>query len=524
MRIRRKLVAAFIVAALILFANGTVPASDDPLGPEFPDLPSQSSPAAALSPGELDSTILDLMATYHIPGMQACVIYRDSIVWTGNYGYMNAAQTTPVTETSLFCIASLSKTVMATALLQCVENGLVDLDADVSDYLPFVVNNWSRPGKTITCRMIMSHVSSIDRNDFNWMPDITYGEDWPGDLSQYLEDYLVPGGPTYETSNYLMVDPGTYYQYSNYAYALLTLVVEDVTGMEFEDYAQDSVFAPLNMNESSFYLANLDTNHIAMPMYYEAPDYVAYGHFSGPLGPTGNLRTSASQLANHLAILPTYGKVKGERVLDSLTVEQIMTNHYPTVFTNPNYQGLGWYQQVLKSQIYWGHTGSIPGGADLMFVEPTFGNGLILLCNTWYNDGFQIIWDRLMDFTADFDGDGITIGNDNCPLDYNPDQSDGDGDGIGDACECCEGRVSDANGSGEDEPTISDVAVMIDAKFITGTCGGDRPKIACLAEADTNHSGGADPTCDDITISDISILIDYLFITGPETATLMECL
>jgi len=86
---------------------------------------------------------------------------------------------------------------------------------------------------------------------------------------------------------------------------------------------------------------------------------------------------------------------------------------------------------------------------------------------------------------------------------------------------CCSERVGDANGSGEDEPTISDISVMIDAKFITGTCEGI---IECLSEGDVNQSGGIDPSCDDVTISDISILIDYLFITGPETATLLECL
>jgi len=86
---------------------------------------------------------------------------------------------------------------------------------------------------------------------------------------------------------------------------------------------------------------------------------------------------------------------------------------------------------------------------------------------------------------------------------------------------CCEGRVGDANGSGDDAPTISDVSTLIDAKFIAGTCEG---KIQCLTEADVNQSGGISPTCDDLTISDISSLIDYLFITGPETATLPECL
>ncbi|MCD6249519.1 MAG: C10 family peptidase [candidate division Zixibacteria bacterium] len=85
---------------------------------------------------------------------------------------------------------------------------------------------------------------------------------------------------------------------------------------------------------------------------------------------------------------------------------------------------------------------------------------------------------------------------------------------------CCLDRVGDANGIGGDEPTIGDVSVMIDAKFITGTCEGI---LACMAEADVNQSGGSDPICGDITIGDISVLIDYLFITGV-TLGLPSCL
>jgi PKD repeat protein len=85
---------------------------------------------------------------------------------------------------------------------------------------------------------------------------------------------------------------------------------------------------------------------------------------------------------------------------------------------------------------------------------------------------------------------------------------------------CCRDRVGDANGLGDDEPTIGDVSVLIDAKFITGTCDGI---LDCFAEADVNQSGGPDPNCDDITIGDISTLIDYLFITGSSLG-LAECL
>ncbi|MEW5797052.1 MAG: hypothetical protein AB1772_11915 [Candidatus Zixiibacteriota bacterium] len=84
--------------------------------------------------------------------------------------------------------------------------------------------------------------------------------------------------------------------------------------------------------------------------------------------------------------------------------------------------------------------------------------------------------------------------------------------GSGSTSGCCSGRVGDGNMSGDDEPTIGDVTVMIDAEFISGTCDG---VLNCLSEADVNQSAAAEPVCDDITIGDITILIDYLFITGP---------
>jgi hypothetical protein len=81
---------------------------------------------------------------------------------------------------------------------------------------------------------------------------------------------------------------------------------------------------------------------------------------------------------------------------------------------------------------------------------------------------------------------------------------------------CCVGKIGDANGSGDDMPTIGDISVMIDAKFITGSCitTGPGANIRCITEADANLSGGIGATCDDISIGDISMLIDDLFITG----------
>jgi len=842
--------------------------SYDPFESEIHDLLGKSSTAPALAPEDLNSTILDIMEASSIPGLQTCIIYRDSIVWTGEYGYMDADLTIPVTTSTLFLQASISKTVVTTALLQCVEDGLVNLDADISVYLPFSVSNPyppSEPPIPITCRTILSHVSGITgTNDIAWLPDMKFGEDWTGNLSQYLENYLVPGGSTYKATNYYWIDPGTYCEYSNWAFSLLALVVESATGVGFEDYVQENVFAPLGMDESSWFLANLNTDHIAMPIdnnrtYYigdypssvtcgdldavsdddlavannysdnvsillnngdgtfqpavnyaagdgpsqvfsidldgdtyhdlavansysdnvsillnngdgtfqaavnyvagdhpwsvfasdldgdgdndlavangadntvsilinngngtfQSPTdyavaggprsvvgsyldgdsdidlavacrlsdrvsillnngdgtfqpavhyvtgdypqsvcasdldgdshndlavansnsddvsillgngdgtfqaavqypvgtdprsvfcgdldsdidndlvvanknsndfsillgngdgtfqtavnyraetgvgpysvslddldgdsdldvavanslwdnvslffnngdgtmakYVALGHVSHPLWPIGLLKTSASQLAHHLATIPTYGTFKGERVLDALTVEQIMTNHYPPVFPGPEYRGLGWYSDMFSTGLVWGHAGSLPGCNTVMYVDPVQGNGVVLLSNTSYpNAGFVEIFNLLWEFSLDVDEDGVLIAVDNCPITYNPIQTDIDDDGIGDACDgCCVFRVGDANGLGGDEPTIGDISVMIDAKFISGTCTGI---LECFTEADINQTGGIDPTCDDITIGDISILIDYLFISGPTVVVLPECL
>jgi hypothetical protein len=80
---------------------------------------------------------------------------------------------------------------------------------------------------------------------------------------------------------------------------------------------------------------------------------------------------------------------------------------------------------------------------------------------------------------------------------------------------CCVGIVGDANQSGESEPTIGDISLLIDHLFISGT------PLGCYAEADINQSGGSEPAAADITIGDISMLIDHLFISG---IPLNECL
>jgi len=81
------------------------------------------------------------MDTYHIPGMATCVVKDGEIAWTGAYGYADIYQEIEVADTTLFMIASVSKTLTGVALMQLWEEGLFGLDDDINDYLPFDVIN-----------------------------------------------------------------------------------------------------------------------------------------------------------------------------------------------------------------------------------------------------------------------------------------------------------------------------------------------------------------------------------------------
>ena len=446
----------------------------------------ESIQAPLLNPVQLDSAILENMDTFHIPGLSACVIVGDDIVWTGSYGYKDDGLTEPVGDTTLFRLASISKTFVATAILQLWEDGLVDIDADVNDYLPFTVENPWNPGSVITLRMLMAHVSSIDRRDWTWYPsDLVCGQDHPTPLEQYLEDYLDPTGSGYSPDNYLSSFPGTFGQYSNYGFAVLGAVVEHVTGMTLEDYCQTAIFGVLGMNETSWRFANLDSNNIANPMGWVGSAYAEWCHAGSPLYPAGNVRSSCIQVARHLSAFLGYGEVDGIRILDSATVEEIMTIQYPG--THPLAptadHGLGWYRGEESAGYFWGHGGNFRGIQTSMFGRPADNTGVVLLCNMDYNSGYQAILNLIWEFSRDADLDAVIAGMDNCGTVANPSQADFDGDAAGDACDLCPRYA-----------TPGDVGVM------TG---------------DANLDGN-------LTSADIIYLVNYVFKGGPQPLPITE--
>ncbi|MAF64838.1 MAG: serine hydrolase [Planctomycetes bacterium] len=337
------------------------------------------SPAAAQS-ADLDEFIIEKMRAAHVPGLSACIVKEDRMVWAGGYGYADITQGIGVTPDTLFMLASISKAVTGTALMQLWERGLFDLDEDVNSGLRFSVRNPSHPLVPITYRSLLAHVSGI-KDNWAVMDSLYVQGDSPIPLGYFLREYLAPGGQWYfPGQNYYYWAPQTHFAYSNIGFALVGHAVESISGIGFDRYCQERIFEPLGMNETSWRLADLDPDHVAMPYSWDGAteQFVPYGHYGYPDYPDGGLRTSTVQLARFLLAHMNGGEHRGRRILEPATVADMHTVQYPAL---DGTQGLALYYWNVAGQLRLGHAGGDWGLMTEMWFRPSDRVGVILFAN-----------------------------------------------------------------------------------------------------------------------------------------------
>lgn len=358
---------------------------------------SRSLPLAALtdsaSPrGELTHFIYNRMAAGHFPGLAVGVIRDNHIVAAQGYGWANIAWNVPVAVYTNFMLASVSKTVTATAVMQLNESGVFALDDDVNGYLPFAVRNPNFPDEPITFRGLLTHTSGI-RDNWTVLTEYYVQGDSPVPLGEFLADYLVPGGPLYFPRwNYYRYPPATTWNYSNIGVSLAAYLVEAMTGIPFDQYCDQNIFARLPMVETSWHLAGLNQGNVAMPYLYrfDTRDYLPYGHYGYPDYPDGGLRTSVKQLAHHLMAFMNDGTYNGVQMLRPETVAEMRVVQYPSI--DPT-QGLIWYYDDSSGYPLLGHDGGDYGVATTMFYRPEDGVGVIVLANGEGQPSSQPLYD-----------------------------------------------------------------------------------------------------------------------------------
>ena len=351
-------------------------------------------------PAGLDHAVRELMSAGRLPGLSAAVVRGSEVVWSRAWGLANIAAGRRVTPDTLFMLASVSKTVIATAVLQAIEEDLFELDTDVNDVLPFSVRNPVHPGVPITVRELLTHTSSI-RDNWNLLIDSYVTGDAAMELGRFLRRYLAPGGADLAPNNYYAFGPGRSYRYANVGASLAAYLVEAASGIGFDTWCERRIFAPLGMDRAGWHLAGLPRRDVAMPYGWAGAKntWVPYGQYGYPDYPDGALRTTAPQLARHLAMVMNRGSWHGHRLLSAATVGELRRDQIPDL--EPD-QGLIWFGLQRAGRSLFGHDGGDDGVATVCFFDPRADVGVVALANgNWRtvkgDYALYLIMDRLFD-------------------------------------------------------------------------------------------------------------------------------
>ena len=385
---------------------------------------------------ELLQLIESIIQTHLIPGLSIAIVKDEHIVWEKYLGYANIDENILIDSETKFILSSVSKTITATALMQLFEENLFMLDDDIDDYLPFNVNHPDYNNFPITFKMLLSHTSGIKDN---WSVMPYYNGDSELELGYYLQEYLMPGGEYYSSnSNFTNSIPGTNYSYSNIGAALIGFLVEQISNQSFNEYCNENIFEPLEMDNSFWLLSEIeDLNQVAIPyqfvggtgntcyeigcgVYNESNschcdygcinyndcciDYdevcsengtggsednlLEYMHYGYSDYPSGQLRSTSNNIAKFMIAYLNDGMYNDIRILNSETIELIKTIQYPNINQN---QGLIWYYKNQNERSLFGHNGGDIGSLTEMFISFSDSIGVVLLSNTSnYNALIQI--------------------------------------------------------------------------------------------------------------------------------------
>jgi CubicO group peptidase (beta-lactamase class C family) len=313
------------------------------------------------------------MRNQEIPAMSVLIFQHSEILYQNYLGKADVERNVALSEDHMFLVASISKVITATALMQLYDKGLFELDDPINDYLDFDVEN-PYYDEEITFKMLLTHTSSIadiDEDDDTYF----YGKDSPVALDSFMKSYLSYGGRYYdEDENYYDFEPGTEYEYSNMGGALVGVLVQELSGQEFNAYCKKNIFKPLNMTNSHWKLSELNINQVVRP--YDG-DLKPIEHYTFTDYPNGGLRTTARDLFKLLSAYENNGVSGNYRLLSADTVDEMLT---PKIQGDDAMVGLHFFRLNKRNEL-WGHDGGEAGVATIMAFNRKNGVGAIILTN-----------------------------------------------------------------------------------------------------------------------------------------------
>ena len=333
-----------------------------------PAAPAMAAPALSALDAEtwLDGMMPSALRMAGVPGAVVVLVKDGKPLVQKGYGYADWDKSAPVDAArTLFRPGSISKLFTWTAVMQLVEQGKLDLDADVNRYLDFTVP--ARNGKAMTLRHVMTHTTGLEETGRDL---ITYDTPTP-DNRRVIKGYIPP----------YLYDPGTTQGYSNWATSLAGYIVARVSKQSFDDYIEQHIFAPLAMKTSTFRQPLPAALQGQMSRGYTSIDDAPKGFEIVSMAPAGSLSATGADMGRFMLAYLGQGTLDGARILKPETVREMHTR-ITRGLPDLNGIGLGFYQQDINGHRAVGHGGdTILFHSDLILL-PDDGIGLFVSVNS----------------------------------------------------------------------------------------------------------------------------------------------
>ena len=310
-----------------------------------------------------------------MPGVAVAVVDDKEILWQGVFGHTSRTGEKPVTPRTLFSIQSMSKSFTALAVLMAVQEGLLDLDRPITDYLPdFTVHSRFEvnPERKMTLRHLLSHRAGFTH-------EAPVGGNFDSRPHTFAEHILsIP-------DTWLRYPVGCRYSYSNLGIDVAGWILEKKSGMPFAKYVQEKVLLPLGMNDSTLDIEAIlkaedrAVGHVALAMKGAGGIPVEV-----PMVPAGGVYTNIVDMARYLMFHINKGRVKETQLLRKDLIEAMHTVQFPEKHERFGY-GLGIASNHVGPEVYLSHGGGGYGFSSNMAMYPGLKLGVVVLTNSGQN-------------------------------------------------------------------------------------------------------------------------------------------
>ncbi|MGM9804038.1 MAG: serine hydrolase domain-containing protein [Muribaculaceae bacterium] len=355
-----------LIMGLAVVLNGTIAA-------ELPKTPDETDYSS------FHADINSMIDSLHVVGLSLAVVKDNKIVYTGAFGHKSLAPEQPLSVSTKFRIASISKSFVATAIMQLADRGKLNINDDVNRWLPFEVRNPAYPDVPITVAMLMSHTSSIN--------------DSQGYYISY--DCINPAANPDYAKCYNSYAPGQKYEYCNLNFNLLGIVIERASSQRFDRYIVQNLLEPLGI-DGNFCVNYINTDSCATLYAWEDSAFVARPQAYRPIdnlndyqmevstvkmSPAGGMKISAPDLARYMLMHMNHGKspLAEKRIISKKSSKLMQADHTPT----DEYYGfaLEKSEEFVQGVPLTGHTGGAYGLTSAMFFNPKEHYGFVVICN-----------------------------------------------------------------------------------------------------------------------------------------------